>query len=691
MTKINRIFLGIIALTVAGGAWSADAPDGKIKIEARKMYGRDIAHAEGDVEACFNGYLLKTEQLEYHRQNDELRAPYEFELHAPDNAGVLRGESLTYWPGQNTGEAENAVINMGESGLRATGEKLYFQNNLLIAQNASMTSCKGETPAWSVYAESTKQQGDKVDVNNAWLRAGGAKVMYFPRFRLYTSDRKRSGFLPPEVRYNSGEGGHFKQPYYVFLAENYDATITPEWFANHGFLVGGEFRYLVDDHLGNAELFWAPKDGGRGRQNFSHMWQSQHWRVHAFSDNVSDEDYFADFSEDSTLLAMRNLSRGGRAEYEHGDWRGQLAYESFKTINYTGTPPHDLAPQLQVSHHGGSGAYSWNSQWEYANFLANDPQQLSGQRWLWRAGASRRFGFGGAAVFPESGFHAVKYNDTSAENRDANSGINDDAAFITPYMRLRTELGDRPLPGGGSYQVRGVYAYAPETTQSDAPIYDTALRRFSAGGIYDWNRFVGGDRAADAHVAAYGADFRWRDAGRESLYLELAQRYYFRRPQVTLPDEGTPPEIGFANLLAALRGETGKWKIKGDAEWNPTDSQIESAYVDARADFGRGRLVRAGGVFGEDESVLLGGASPLGGTTEAAFLARYLLGDDRIAESEIALVTRGECGCWSLFVRAGNLITAKNDAKRSYSIGFELKGLGRAGNNGYQSIIGDLR
>ena len=89
---------------------------------------------------------------------------------------------------------------------------------------------------------------------------------------------------------------------------------------------------------------------------------------------------------------------------------------------------------------------------------------------------------------------------------------------------------------------------------------------FSSGGIYDWNRFSGGDRAADANVAAYGAHFRRRDEadGRELWTLEFAQRYYFRRPRIVLPGESSPPERGFANLFAELKARPDKrWKLEG--------------------------------------------------------------------------------------------------------------------------------
>lgn len=697
---MNCIRLSLFFLLCAQSAGrAADAPPGRVMVEAKTISGGETMRAEGDVRACFGGYVLHTESLEYDRREDLLRAPHSFELRTADEEYVLRGDSFRYRPRAQTGAATNANIAVGGEGLRASGESLYLEEGRFRAEAVEMSSCKTESRDWVLSADSIMQdEENSVAVRGAVLRAGGIPVMYLPVFYVRGDEEKRGGFLPPEFQYSADEGGNLRLPYYFFLADNYDATLTPEWFGEHGFLLGGEFRYLTAAHRGQTDFGWAPGGESRGRQNFSHEWNFARGRVQIAAENVSDDEYFSDFADESELLAKRNLPRKIIAEYARDGWRTSAALESFKTINYAGAPPHDLVPQLRLRRDGSHGGYVWNSEWEFSRFAANRPRQFEGDRWLWRAGIYRRWNVGGAAVYPEAGFHAVKYSGEDGEFLEANDETRDidgDADFLTPYMRVRIESGDRPLAESDwTYQLRGVYAYSPESEQQNAPVFDSVLREFSAGGIYDWNRFSGGDRAADAHVAAYGADFRWWDSqsGRSRLDLELAQRYYLRRPRVVLPDEGAPPQRGFANLFAALRARLNdKWKIEGDAEWNPAADSFESVYADVRADFGGGRFLRAGGLWEESESVLAGGAIPLGARADFAFLARYILDDDEISESETALVFRGECGCWSLFLRAGNLITSEADNKTSYSVGFEFKGLGRAGSNGYEKIVDDLR
>lgn len=281
---------------------------------------------------------------------------------------------------------------------------------------------------------------------------------------------------------------------------------------------------------------------------------------------------------------------------------------------------------------------------------------------------------------------------------DSDGDNTEDAQFIVPYGLIRADSGYRPTPWqqeGASYQWQLAYAYAPENAQQHrAPLFDTALRRFSAGGIYDWNRFSGDDRAADAHWLAYGINFRWWDfdTTRELASLEFAQRYYLRRPRIILPDESTPPSSGFANIIVALRIRAAeRWRLEADTEWNTANSTFESSYADTRADFGNRRLLRVGMLIEEEESVLAGGSMPLGKRMDIAFLSRYLMDADTFAESAFAVELRDDCDCWKLFFKVTNHGASSGDNKVSYSIGVEFYGLGKIGNSGYDNIVDDLR
>lgn len=657
-----------------------DAPPNVVQIEAQSLSGdNDTVRAVGEVRACFDRYTLQTPILEYERRSGVLRADAAFQLYGLGSK--IKGDSLYYHVAERRGEVENANINIGEEGLHVTGKKVRLQDEIYEAEEIEISSCKETERDWYLHAESVSHQNKKTVARHLWFYVSEVPVLYLPWLTIHNKGEKNSGFLWPDVKYGNSDGAQIAVPYYWHLADNYDATLTPFWLSEHGLLLDGEFRYLTAAHAGEAVMSWTPFEGeDRARQYFKHNWTGGNWRVEAEADNISDGAYFADFSNDSALLAKRNLSRRLAVEYEHGGWHGRLAVESFKTFHYNGAPPHDLLPQLWVRHDGGRGDYQWHGEWEYGRFVANQAGQDESGRWLWRGGIVRRLAWGDGAIYPEVGAHMVKYD-------------NGQAAFVTPYLRTRMESGYRSLPLAMSYQLQAAYAFAPETNQRNAPLFDTELRELSAGGIYEWNRFSGGDRAADVHVLAYGVEVRSWDAAneRERLAVEIAQRYYFRRPRLTLPDESAPPEQGFANLFAALRVRPDhRWRAEADAEWNPAADRLESAYADIRADFGGRRLLRLGGSFEEDESITWGGTLPLGARLDGGLLMRHLLADD-ITEYHAALVLRAACGCWRLFVGTNNLIAGTGETKQSYSVGFEFKGLGTISSDSYEKIAAELR
>ena len=47
-------------------------------------------------------------------------------------------------------------------------------------------------------------------------------------------------------------GFEYSQPYYLNLAPNYDATITPRLMTKRGFQLGGQFRYLFEQRAGRG-------------------------------------------------------------------------------------------------------------------------------------------------------------------------------------------------------------------------------------------------------------------------------------------------------------------------------------------------------------------------------------------------------------------------------------------------------
>ena len=81
-------------------------------------------------------------------------------------------------------------------------------------------------------------------MHNATIEMEGVPIFYTPWLTFPIDDRRKSGFLFPEVGKDSNGGADIALPYYFNLAPNYDATLTPRYIADRGLLTELELRYL---------------------------------------------------------------------------------------------------------------------------------------------------------------------------------------------------------------------------------------------------------------------------------------------------------------------------------------------------------------------------------------------------------------------------------------------------------------
>ena len=81
--------------------------------------------------------------------------------------------------------------------------------------------------------------------HDATVRFLGVPIAYTPWLEFPLSNERKSGFLTPTLGSSGMRGFDATVPYYLNLAPNYDATLTPRVMTKRGFQLGAQFRYLV--------------------------------------------------------------------------------------------------------------------------------------------------------------------------------------------------------------------------------------------------------------------------------------------------------------------------------------------------------------------------------------------------------------------------------------------------------------
>jgi len=253
---------------------------------------------------------------------------------------VLKGNVRVAWEGDIL-EAEEAEFDLGnmlgwlKRGKVFVGKPhIYFQSETIRKygassyrfQNAKVTGCDGDTPAWAITAE----EGDiNIDGRTKlWHTRFNVKdnpVAYLPFLSLPGGARRQSGFLVPEISYSDKRGVGVNQPYYQVIDDERDLTFFENAMSRRGLMQGVEYRHAENadtkgdwriDYLNDRktagdtsqEDVYLQSDG-LTRPNSNRWWlrskfngfiKDPDWQVKLDLDMVSDQNYLREFGRNSS-------------------------------------------------------------------------------------------------------------------------------------------------------------------------------------------------------------------------------------------------------------------------------------------------------------------------------------------------------------------------------------------------------
>jgi LPS-assembly protein len=311
---------------------------------------------EGDVILQRADQWMNTDKLTYTHENEQFvtEGPVKYQ----DRSVRLTADKIT-------GDQKNDIMSL-------EGVRYQFSNNLGngIAIRARMKGDVGEltSATYSTCPPSQRQwefSANEITVDqkkargiarNATLKLGNVPVLWLPYISFPTDDRRRSGMLAPTIGNDERNGFDVQVPIYWNIAPNYDATFTPRYLSDRGFMIGSEFRYLTERSHGSFSGSWLPNDDktnrDRGLASFQHFIAiNEHWYVNANLNNVSDRQYFNDFGQslNATSLSLLPSQAGiyGRGE----NWAASMSFEYWQIANPLfpdGNEPYRRLPRLQA-------------------------------------------------------------------------------------------------------------------------------------------------------------------------------------------------------------------------------------------------------------------------------------------------------------------------------------------------------
>ena len=567
---------------------------------------------EGHAELRRHDLLLKAGRLDHDAADDSVRASGGVHINRLGN--LYEGSELELKLDRNEGHFLQPRFTLLKNGGQGEASRLDFLGeNRSSARDAVYSTCPRPgsgpwKPDWWLSASRMEFDTgtDTGTAHTGVLHFKGLPVLGAPYVEFPLSDQRRSGLLPPSLNIASQSGLEVALPYYLDLAPQRDATITPTLMSKRGLDLGGEFRYLEPDASGELRGSYMPDDKLRDASRWSLSYQHRQklsglpWvddmGLRLNLNRVSDANYWRDFPHSGKVLTQRLLPSEAALSWGSGDWSFSAGHYSWQTLQDPAPAtqiiaPYDrvpsLAARLQPAPFSLLGSQGWEGslQTELTRFATNRQIQigngsgatvLGGDRALVVAQLGRSWQAPGWFVRPGVQLHARQYQFDQAIGT-GQSGL----GLALPTLSLDSGLlfeRDTRLFGRDLVQTlepRLYYSRTPYRQQGYLPSYDSAPFDFSLATVYLPNTYAGNDRIADLDALTLGATTRLLqpDTGAELLSLGIAQRYRFREQRITLPGESVVA-AGLTDLLLGARVNwSPQWSSSAELQYNPESGE----------------------------------------------------------------------------------------------------------------------
>lgn len=542
---------------------------------------------EGNVKLSRNDQWLEADRALYDQTNGNVTTEGNINFGKLDfSLTGARGELNI---DQDTGSIDDADYWLPSRHMRGHSQQVHMDSKDLVRlRNATFTSCPTGHEDW--YLRTPHLKFDRASgfgsATNVTLTFMHVPVFYLPYISFPLTDERTSGFLYPTIGYSDKLGAELATPYYLNLAPNYDATLTPRILGHRGVLLDTEFRFLTPKTNGKVELGYLPDDAvfGADRKSAVVVHQAQpipHVNTLVNLNYVSDERYLSDFDNNVSAVTDSFLERRYAASYADGGTNGSIMALHYQPISARVAPsgyPYGQLPRMNARQRfiTGNKHVEADIAGEFTRF---DHKVLTaGQRLDLAPHVRLPYLYPEGFFIPELTMRYTQYQ------LEASPSISDtELSRSVPIASLDTglffernfSLNDRAILQ--TLEPRLYYAEIPYRDQNNLPLFDAGETTFSFSQLFYANRFSGIDRVGDTRQLSTAITTRFieEESALERFSLSVGEIFYFeeRRVQISNSQSGTTPRSNIA-AQSALR-LTRALKARADMLWNPESDLVE--------------------------------------------------------------------------------------------------------------------
>ncbi len=686
----------------------APKPTGPRNIEADRIEGvaDEISTATGNVTLDQQGLSVRADRVDYDDSTDTAYAQGGVVVNR--DGDIVTGTNMELQLESEEGfiDRPNFFLTKKKPGRRYDAWARATHVNLEGKQqerffDAEYTTCRPGDEDWYLRASELALDHSR-SVGTGYhgsVMFKGVPILYLPYMTFPLDSERKSGFLPPSFGSSSTSGLELALPYYVNISPDMDATLTPKIFTRRGLQLGTEYRYLERTMRGEVDVEYLPSD--RLAKLNRYLFAVQHvqdlgdllgkgWAASLNAQKVSDDNYFRDLSTRIANTAQTNLPRDLIVNYNNGligFSARTLSYQTLQDPAAPVLPPYRLEPQLILNAARENVAgFDVGFASELTDF--RHPSLVNGQRLIVNPSLSfpitRSFGF----FTPKIGYHYTQYQldgDPVAYDKNATRSL--PIASLDSGLIFERQTLFRGVPLIQTLEPRLYYLYVPYRDQSRLPNFSTAESDFNFAQIFTENRFIGGDRVADANQATVAVTSRFieGETGFERLRTAFGQRFYFAKQRVTL--SGPEIDTSRSDLLAAVSGQvTSSVNLDTSAQYSTNLNRLENTSISARYSPEFGKILNVSYRYTRDtlKQVDLSAQWPVKAGWGVLARLNHSLQDKRLLEGLLGVEYNQ--GCWEFRLVAHRFTTATQQYSNSIQFQLELKGLSKLGINTLETL-----
>jgi len=583
-----------------------DDPDVIHILSQRTSIEKDqVAIFEGGITLVNKDQKVAAQTLEFNRETAVMDA--QGDIHFQDKSLDIFADRLFATQADNSTSLTSATYYLKDSLIHGDAGLLWVsQEGKLVLTDSSFTTCYGGTPDWKISASeiSISTEENKGEAYHALLEVFDVPVLYLPYFTFPVTDERKSGFLYPKIGSSGNSGLEIATPYYINIAPNMDATVTPRYLSKRGTQLVTEFRYLSGQQTGKINLEYLNKDKAlEDNTEARYLWRFQHtgnfsenFRAHVDYTSISDDSYLVDIGSSHYNSNDAYLYQIGEIAYFGESWNATMKLQDFEVLG-NHIQSYKTVPQIEVNSFQDlnflDGKFELYS--ELSRFSTPDLSQPEADRFHIEAGLT--FPLYTPAWFLNSEFKLLQTNYKQSRLGD-NLSLEKNVSRTVPKVRFHGGLN---LERNTSYfsnnykqtlEPQLQYLYIPSREQDNIGVYDTAILQDNYDGLFRDKRFSGLDRIAEANQYSWGLTSRLLDEKNiERMRLSLGRIVYLNDSNFNQDENGTAIDESALAAEMYIRASD-KWQLSSNIQYNTDLDLTRQSQTNLDYHFSKNNLVQ---------------------------------------------------------------------------------------------------